>query len=628
MTGTIADVRSLAVLGLGRLGAGGGAARAARAARRARSSRSTKGEAELGDGAGRAARGRRRRSLLGAGGRAAGRRRAARQEPRRAQRLAGRGRGAGPRRDDLERGRVRGPVPERTAGSRSPAPTARRRRPSSPARSCATPACRSRWPATSAGRSPTCPAQIDPGRRRGRRALELPARTHRALPARRRRAAEPDRGPHRPPRQLRRLRRRQAAHLRKPDGRPTSRCVNADDPGTAAAVAGRPAGARPPGRLLAGRPRRRAARGAAPRPRRSLAGRRRDGTLLAADAAPAREELCRGRRARPEGRAQRGELAGRRRGRRGARRRGRATSPPPCARFAGVAHRLQVVGVVAGVTWVNDSKATNVDAALKALTAYSGPVHLILGGSLKGASFDPLAAATEGRVKEAILIGAAAAPLREAFERRARRGGREGDAVRRAARPRGGRRARRRGRRAGRRRAAQPRLRELRPVQELRAAGRTLRRAGQAPRGATPAMTARRPRSRRRAGSRPSGSTRPPSERRRAPSAGRRQRARRRAPRAGERRRAERRDAAPTRAAAQRAAAAPSGAAPTGARRAAAPAAPRRSRRAPPRRRSRRRANAASCCTTTMPAAALRPRHGLQRLDRQGLLLVRLELVL
>ena len=86
--------------------------------------------------------------------------------------------------------------------------------------------------------------------------------------------------------------------------------------------------------------------------------------------------------------------------------------------FPGVVHRLQVVGVVAGVTWVNDSKATNVDAALKALTAYSGPVHMILGGSLKGASFDPLAVGTEGRVKEAILMGAAAGPLREAFERR------------------------------------------------------------------------------------------------------------------------------------------------------------------------------------------------------------------
>jgi UDP-N-acetylmuramoylalanine--D-glutamate ligase len=90
--------------------------------------------------------------------------------------------------------------------------------------------------------------------------------------------------------------------------------------------------------------------------------------------------------------------------------------------FSGVAHRLQVVGTVGGVTWVNDSKATNVDAALKALTAYFGPVHMILGGSLKGASFDPLAAGTEGRVKEAILIGQAAAPLREAFERRAAAG--------------------------------------------------------------------------------------------------------------------------------------------------------------------------------------------------------------
>ena len=87
--------------------------------------------------------------------------------------------------------------------------------------------------------------------------------------------------------------------------------------------------------------------------------------------------------------------------------------------FPGVVHRLQVVATVDGVTYVNDSKATNVDATLKALTAYSGPVHLILGGSLKGASFDPLAAATEGLVKEAILIGAAAPALADAYARRA-----------------------------------------------------------------------------------------------------------------------------------------------------------------------------------------------------------------
>ena len=86
--------------------------------------------------------------------------------------------------------------------------------------------------------------------------------------------------------------------------------------------------------------------------------------------------------------------------------------------FAGVAHRLQVVATVAGVTYVNDSKATNIDATLKALTAYSGPVHLILGGKDKGSPFDELAAATEGRVKEALLIGRAAERLQAAFEAR------------------------------------------------------------------------------------------------------------------------------------------------------------------------------------------------------------------
>ncbi|MGE5228796.1 MAG: UDP-N-acetylmuramoyl-L-alanine--D-glutamate ligase [Deltaproteobacteria bacterium] len=86
--------------------------------------------------------------------------------------------------------------------------------------------------------------------------------------------------------------------------------------------------------------------------------------------------------------------------------------------FEGVPHRLQVGDVVAGVTWVNDSKATNVDATLKALTAYAGGVHLILGGYDKGAEFDELAAATEGRVKQALLIGATAPRLAAAFAAR------------------------------------------------------------------------------------------------------------------------------------------------------------------------------------------------------------------
>jgi UDP-N-acetylmuramoylalanine--D-glutamate ligase len=87
--------------------------------------------------------------------------------------------------------------------------------------------------------------------------------------------------------------------------------------------------------------------------------------------------------------------------------------------FEGVPHRLQVGSVVAGVSYVNDSKATNVDATLKALTAYSGGVHLILGGHDKGAEYDELAAATEGRVKQVLLIGATAQQLEAAFVARA-----------------------------------------------------------------------------------------------------------------------------------------------------------------------------------------------------------------
>lgn len=89
--------------------------------------------------------------------------------------------------------------------------------------------------------------------------------------------------------------------------------------------------------------------------------------------------------------------------------------------FAPVAHRLQVAGVVDGVTYVNDSKATNVDATLKALTAYFGPVVLVLGGRGKGAAFDGLAAACEGRVREVLLIGEARDALEGAFRRRAER---------------------------------------------------------------------------------------------------------------------------------------------------------------------------------------------------------------
>jgi UDP-N-acetylmuramoylalanine--D-glutamate ligase len=84
--------------------------------------------------------------------------------------------------------------------------------------------------------------------------------------------------------------------------------------------------------------------------------------------------------------------------------------------FPGVPHRLEVVAQVDGVTYVNDSKATNVAAARPALAAYaSEPVHLVLGGSLKGEDFSPLAAAIGPNVRRAYLIGEAAPQLAEAL---------------------------------------------------------------------------------------------------------------------------------------------------------------------------------------------------------------------
>ena len=80
--------------------------------------------------------------------------------------------------------------------------------------------------------------------------------------------------------------------------------------------------------------------------------------------------------------------------------------------FPGVPHRLEDVGEAAGVRFVNDSKATNVAAARRALAAYADePVHLILGGSLKGESFTPLAEAIGPNVRSIHLVGAAAEEL-------------------------------------------------------------------------------------------------------------------------------------------------------------------------------------------------------------------------
>ena len=82
--------------------------------------------------------------------------------------------------------------------------------------------------------------------------------------------------------------------------------------------------------------------------------------------------------------------------------------------FPGVPHRLELVGERDGVLYVNDSKATNVPAALRALAAYADePVHLILGGLPKGEDFAPLAAAIGANVRSVHLIGEEAPRLAE-----------------------------------------------------------------------------------------------------------------------------------------------------------------------------------------------------------------------
>jgi UDP-N-acetylmuramoylalanine--D-glutamate ligase len=82
--------------------------------------------------------------------------------------------------------------------------------------------------------------------------------------------------------------------------------------------------------------------------------------------------------------------------------------------FPGIPHRLELVAERDGVRYVNDSKATNVAAALRGLAAYADePVHVILGGSPKGEDFAPLAAAIGPNVRSVHLIGAEADRLAE-----------------------------------------------------------------------------------------------------------------------------------------------------------------------------------------------------------------------
>ena len=83
------------------------------------------------------------------------------------------------------------------------------------------------------------------------------------------------------------------------------------------------------------------------------------------------------------------------------------------ASFKGVKHRLEFVRELNGVRFYNDSKATSVDATLKALEALKGPLWVILGGLDKGGSYRPLAPLLSQKAKSALLIGSAASIIEE-----------------------------------------------------------------------------------------------------------------------------------------------------------------------------------------------------------------------
>lgn len=83
--------------------------------------------------------------------------------------------------------------------------------------------------------------------------------------------------------------------------------------------------------------------------------------------------------------------------------------------FTGLPHRMEKVAELNGVTYINDSKGTNTDAAVKSLSPYRGNVILIAGGSSKGADFSQFAQTVRQRAKGVVLIGKTAQAIAEAL---------------------------------------------------------------------------------------------------------------------------------------------------------------------------------------------------------------------
>ena len=81
--------------------------------------------------------------------------------------------------------------------------------------------------------------------------------------------------------------------------------------------------------------------------------------------------------------------------------------------FPGVEHRLEFVRELDGVAYYNDSKATNVDATLKAIDAFPGGLWIILGGKDKNSDYTVLQQPLREKSRAALLIGAAAAKIEE-----------------------------------------------------------------------------------------------------------------------------------------------------------------------------------------------------------------------
>ncbi|MCB0531581.1 MAG: UDP-N-acetylmuramoyl-L-alanine--D-glutamate ligase [Lewinellaceae bacterium] len=80
------------------------------------------------------------------------------------------------------------------------------------------------------------------------------------------------------------------------------------------------------------------------------------------------------------------------------------------------AHRMEVVATVNGVTWINDSKATNVDAVFYALKAMDQPTVWIVGGQDKGNDYTPLQALVQQKVKAIVCMGLDNQPILTAFK--------------------------------------------------------------------------------------------------------------------------------------------------------------------------------------------------------------------